>query len=462
MTSSINFLGSYSGIDQTTIDSLMEAEKLPLIQLSNKKVTLEEKNDAWRDINTRLNSLYEKIEVLQDNDTLQAKTSTSTDSNHVTVTANKNSAVGTYEIYVEQLATSTSVISGEITLADGDNSKALGITGEFTITNDDSTAVIINIEDTDNLKNIVSKINNETDNSGISATIVNSRIILNDENTGERNITLTDDANSTLAKLGLDSSSRTDSNGTNSLFTINGVDVERTTNSVSDVVEYLTINLKSEHSSGDSEIVTVRNDTSKITTAVQDFVDQYNSTMTFIEDKLSTGDPDIDDDAGTLAGDSTLMRLHSSLRSLVTKTIDNENSSIDDISELGVTTIDKYGQLQFDSSKLTEAMQNNSENVINFFSSEDGDGNEIGYVNNINTYIDSFIASDGIIDNKNDSYDKSLADLSDYIDKFNERMERKEEYYIQMFTNLDVALMEAEQQMSWLENQLASMTGTSE
>jgi len=61
----ISFIGSYSGIDQATIDKLMEVEKLPLVQLSNKKTDITAKQNAWKDVNTRLNSLFEKLKALQ-------------------------------------------------------------------------------------------------------------------------------------------------------------------------------------------------------------------------------------------------------------------------------------------------------------------------------------------------------------------------------------------------------------
>jgi len=37
MTDSINFLGSYSGIDQSMVDRLMQIEKLPLNHLNRQK-----------------------------------------------------------------------------------------------------------------------------------------------------------------------------------------------------------------------------------------------------------------------------------------------------------------------------------------------------------------------------------------------------------------------------------------
>ena len=49
MVSSINFLGSYSGIDQSMIDQLMQIERLPLNQLNNKKTGITSEKNAWKD-----------------------------------------------------------------------------------------------------------------------------------------------------------------------------------------------------------------------------------------------------------------------------------------------------------------------------------------------------------------------------------------------------------------------------
>lgn len=470
----INFIGSYSGIDKATIDQLMQAEKMPLIQLSNKKTDLTAKQNAWKDINTRLNSLFEKIKTLQNSETFTAKTSTSSNDKIVTMSASKNAVPGTYKINVQQLASSTSIISGPISAANGDSTKALAIDGAFTIKNsnyditkpDENNAEII-IKPEDTLKTIATQINDKTKDTGISATIINSRLVLTDAKTGNRDISLTDGVVGTLNNLGLDNNS-TDNKptidpGKNALFTINGVAVERSTNSVSDAVEFVTINLVKEHASlTEYDTVNVSLDTSKLTKSIQEFVDQYNSTITFIEDKLKTGDPKVAGSGGTLAGDSSLQRLHSSLRSMVTSQLSNSNSTIKDISQLGVSTIDKFGQLKFDSSKLTEALSKDAQNVMNFFTSKDVDGKEIGFAPRLKTYVDSFISSSkGIIKGKSDSFDRTLKDLNKQIDNFNSRMIKKEAYYTKMFTALDVALMQAESQTSWLQGQIDSMNGGS-
>lgn len=477
--SSINIMGSYSGIDKSMIDQIMVAEKMPFVQMSKNKSTVTEKQNAWRDVNTRLNSLFEKIKTLQNSDTFLSKAATSTNDKTVTMSPSINAITGTYKVNVNQLASNTSIISGEVSLNDGDISKELGITGNFIIKNSDGTEASIGIDIGDSLKGIVLKINNMTmdkvdgetkevtKGTGIRATIINNKLVLSDEKTGERAITLIDDENNTLSKLGLhldeseNDTGRTEIIGKNALFNINGVNIERSSNIVTDAVENVTINLLKEHGEGEYDTVNVNIDVEKITKEIKDFVDQYNSTMKFIEDKLKAGDPEIPGSKGTLAGDSSLMRLHSSLRNMVTSSLVNDNTDIKDISQLGVSTIDKFGKLQFDSSKFTKALSQDINNVINFFYSKDSDDKELGFVSRINTYIDGFISNrDGIIKTKTESYDRTLKDLNRQIENFNARMERKESYYIKMFSALDVALMQAESQMSWLQGQIDSMNAS--
>ena len=72
--------------------------------------------------------------------------------------------------------------------------------------------------------------------------------------------------------------------------------------------------------------------------------------------------------------------------------------------------------------------------------------------------LQNYITSDkGIIKGKTESFEKTLKDLNKQIDNFNDRMIRKEEYYTKKFAALDVAMMQAESQMAWLESQISAM-----
>ena len=459
----INFIGSYSGVDKGMIDKLMQAEKMPLVNMSNKKTSIVEKQNAWKDINTRLNSLFERIKVLQNPDTFTSREATSTNDKIVTMSPSKNAANGTYKISVKQLATSTTIIGKKILPEDKSISDDLGFNGSFTIANKDEVEANIEVKAEDSLKDIVDKINaknkdwkDEDDKTvkgtGISATIIDGRIVLTDEKTGARDIQLSGDI---VEDLGLDTGKEI---GQKSEFIINGVEVQKDSNTVSDVMEGVTINLNKVHKDDEYDTVTVSLDTEKAAKAVKDFVDQYNSTMKFIEEKLDAGDPKVPGSAGALSGDGSLMRLHSSLRRMVSDSIGNKNTDIKDISQLGVTTKDRFGELQLDTAKLNKALSDDPQNVMNFFKTTIEEDKEVGFVPRLNEYIDSFISKkNGIINTKTESYDKVLKDLNKQIEVFNARMERKEKQYIKMFTALDVAMMKAEGQMSWLQNQVDSM-----
>lgn len=459
----INFLGSYSGVDQSTIDSLMAIEKRPLIQLSAKKTTMETQKNGWNDVRTRLTNLFDKIKALQNSDTFSTMKATTGENANLTVS--KNTPGGAYDVFVQQLATKASVIGSSIPLAAGDSTKALGLTGKFAINNDPlKPENHIEITDTDTIRTISDKINALSKENGVRASIIDNRLVLTNMETGSTNITLenVEGDPDLLSKLGLDTTPVTGQAqviaGKNSLFSVNGVQVERTSNNVKDVIEYTTINLTKEHAAGKFDTLVVSKDTSKVEETVKAFVDQYNSTMTFITDKMKAGTPGETASRGSLAGDNSLIRLQSTLRTMVTSTIANENTGLKDLSQLGVSTIDKFGQLSFDANKLKEKLNEDPLQVQNFFASKTVDGKDIGFVTRINSYIDSFSSSTGIIKGKTDSFDRTIKDIGKQVDSFTLRMEKKEAYYVNMFAKLDTAMMQSESQMSWLSSQVSAMS----
>lgn len=508
--SGLSFIGSYSGIDQATIDKLMQVERQPLKLYNSRKTSITEQQNAWKDINTRLNSLFGKIEVLKSANTFMSMKATSTNEGSIGVSASDKAVAGKYMISVEQLATSTSIIGNEAKGPLKEGSFTIGGTKEdlerafkeendiTEITGDNAAkfeeyqkARTITVAGGASLNDVAKEINAKSKDTGVSASVINGKMVLNNENTGDGEILLSDsvDKAGTLSGLGLkeitasnyqtidgiksfvdtdiDPNTKiTGSVGKNAIFDINGVSVERTSNSVTDVIEGLTINLKEKSTS----FVTVGLDNDKAEKAIQDFVDQYNSTMKFIEEKLAAGDPEVEGSAGTLSGDGTLMRLHSTLKNFVTsiifdKTVDSkEYDGFNDASQLGITTKDRYGELQFDATKFRAALLDNPDKVKNFFfgveQDEDGNDVETGFVAKVNGYIDSFISTkNGIIKNKNESYDKTLKDISKQIEAFEARMVIKEKVLIKKFTALDVAMMKAESQMEWLSGQINAMNG---
>ena len=492
MAGSISFLGSYSGIDSATIDSMIEAESGKLVQYTNKQTSITAEKNAWKDINTRLDSLFTKLGTLGEDKTFQSKLATSSDESKVGITANTDSAASDYSIEVSRLATATQTTSGVVSSAAGKTIKeSLGLTGTFTIINhekagpevDGETPKIgfeIKILEKDSLKDIVGKINEVAKETGIQAKIVDNRIVMTDSKMGERTMsfegTLTaggkTDTGSMIDELGLGASSKQVA-GQSAILKIDGIEMTRDTNSITDAVEGLTLELKGVTEASKPIAIGIKEDTDMSVKAFQEFVDQYNSTLDFIGDQLDVGDPSAESNTtGALVGDSSLMRLQSSLRSLMTGATNTGNAAYNNLEAVGIS-VDRYGKASLDTEKLKTALADDPTAVKKLLFQttstettgvdENGDSTaittetEVGMAQKMRSLIDTYISEKtGIIATKSETYDKSLKDLSSSITKFNERLVKKRENYVAMFTRLDTAMMEAESQLAYLQSQFST------
>lgn len=469
--SSINFMGSYSGIDMSVIDQMIEAERAKGVKFTNQKQKIEREKNAWKDINTRLDSLFNKLDTLTKKETFESRTVSSNvkESTSLSVTAGENAAVGQYRVQVQQLATSTRLTGGKIDT--GSIYDELKLSGEFSfIVDGEAEPFTIQIDSEDSLRDITNKINELTVDSGIQASIVDNRLVLTDTNMGESSIEVQIDNDGITTGLGFDENSKSDS-GQSAIFTIDGLTIERNTNTIDDVIEGLTFKLSNVHQGADNEIITIASDTEKTTKAVKDFVEQYNSIMNQISSQMDVGDPSLEDNTtGALTGDGTLMRLQSGLRSLMTRNLEGDFSGdFKNIEDLGIT-LDRDGVASFDEATFNEALQNDPANVARFFYTQErvtetvGEGEEAtttsrfeknGMSELLKNFVDTYISSStGIISTKNETYDKMLKDINAQIDTFNERVDRKRDRYIQQFTALDIAMMQAQSQLDYLYSQI--------
>lgn len=472
MTSNVSIMGSYSGITMDTVDQLIQAESGKLKQYTSQQTKLTNEKTAWKDINTRLDTLYKKFDTLKKTEVFDSKTVSNSNEKAVTVSAGTQALEGTYNVEVLRLAKSSQLTSGVINKMAGKKpTENLMINGTLTLTDADNKTVSIEVNNDESLKDIVTKINESAKDteSGLRASIVDNRIILMDSKMGERSITV---GGSLAGELSLtENADETGANfaeGNAAELTINGINITRNSNTITDAVEGLTFNLAAV-SNNQVSTIKVAEDFEKTTTAVQEFVDQYNSTMSFIDKQLDVGNPAAEGNTtGSLTGDSSLMRLQSQLRSLMTTQSNDTSQSIRALSDLGIE-VDRYGSATLDSEKLKKVLAEDSNAVQNFFFREEtvvttnaegvesSDKKQVGMASQMTSFINEYISEKtGIITTKSKTNDDLIKDLDKQITKFNERLEAKRERYIKQFTALDVAMMEAESQMSYLMSQIGS------
>lgn len=471
--SGLSMIGSYSGIDMSVIDQLVEAERAKGVKFTNQKQKIEREKNAWKDINTRLDTLFKKLETLSKKETFESRTVTSNvkESLSLSVSAGKNAAVGEYRVAVKQLAKSARLTGEQVNIEsiydelnmDGKFSFTVeGESPENKITHD------ITVTAKDSLKDIADKINEKTGDSGIQASIVDKRLVLTDTNMGDRTIEVSE--NELSQSLGFTKNAILDE-GQSAIFEVNGLKIERDTNTIDDAIEGLTFKLTNVHQGSDSELITIASDTEKMTQAVKEFVEQYNSVMNQISTQMDVGDPSLEDNKiGALTGDSALMRLQSGLRSLMTRNLEGDFSGeIKNVEDLGIT-IDRDGIATLDETVFNEVLQNDPTNVARFFYHQETKSETIiehgedvtksrtqknGMSELLRNFIDTYISSaSGIISTKNETYDRMLKDINQQIDVFNDRVDKKRDRYIQQFTALDIAMMQAESQLDYLYSQM--------
>lgn len=487
MASSINIMGTYSGITMDTVDQLIEAESGKLVQYTSQQTELNSEKNAWKDVNTRLTSLFDNFEGLKDAATFDSKTVSNSSESIVKVSSSTDALEGTYKVAVSQLATSSQITSGVIEEMEGKSATdELTLSGSLTIKDADGKLIPLTVKTGESLKDIVTNINETSKEveSGIQASIIDNRIVLMDSNMGDRTIEIIEpepgtgagtEGESLSAELALNigDGKAVLTKGQPAVFKVNGIQIQRDTNTITDAVEGLTFNLVSVSKTDEVSTIKVAEDHDKTTKAVQGFVDQYNSVMDFIGTQLDVGDPSAEGNkTGALVGDSSLMRLQSQLRSILTDYSKDETKPIRGLADLGIE-VDRAGKASLDAGKLKEVLAEDSNAVQDFFFKEeavkDADGKdtketkEVGMAVKMTTFINEYIGEKtGIITTKAKTIDGMIEDLDKQITRFNERLETKRTRYIEQFTALDVAMMEAESQLSYLMSQIGAVTATNQ
>ncbi|WP_062532602.1 flagellar filament capping protein FliD [Jeotgalibaca dankookensis] len=468
MASSMNIMGTYSGITMETVDQLIQAESGKGVKFSNDQEKLRTEQAAWKDIQTRLTNLSEKLSGLMKPETFNSKKMSLSQEGKFKLTASPEALSSDYTISVTNLATRTQVTGESFTQKGLKLGDALNESGELVLTipkkmadgTIENKTTVVAITATDSIENIVDRINEGSKDSGVSAAIIDNRLVLQSQEFGERQLSVTGDL---ADKLGL--AQATTQLGQNAELTVNGIKIVRDSNHLTDITKGVTIDLIA--TTTDPVRVSLTQDLDSTAKAVQDFVDQYNSTLAFIGEQLDVGDPSLaNNKTGSLTGDSSLVRLQSQLRTALTQPLQNGHKELNSAKSIGIE-IDRYGVATLDTSKLKEALREDSQAVAHIFkfdkvtstTQEDGTifkkKEEIGLAQKVNHLLNSFTDSKaGVIATKNESYDKLIKDLGQRIEKFNERIEVKRQQYIEKFTALDIAMMEAESQLNYLMSQI--------
>ena len=327
---------------------------------------------------------------------------------------------------------------------------ALGITGVLSINGSD-----IALSGTESLNDIQASVDAM---AGIAATVnydsTTGKYSLSVTNeTAEGDVALTFKDNDDASGLSHLLDSTTTVSAKKALVNINNIDVERDSNTITDLIEGVTLNLASEDTTETVTVsVTANHGTAK--TSVEGFVEAFNKVITSLNSLQSYNKES--GAAGNLLGDSTASMLRSGMRRMLFSSVSGVSNDVNSLSRLGVE-VEESGLLSFDSSKFTTAMEANPEDVTNFFTSNTSSSKGIGvqFDSFITGYLDS---KRGILTAKIDGYTNSSTKIDDNIEMIEKRLNTRETNLRKQYANLEQLLSTFSSTQSYLTNQLSVMS----
>ncbi|CCQ96900.1 Flagellar capping protein [[Clostridium] ultunense Esp] len=477
--------GLASGMDtESIVKKLMDAERIPLDKMMQKKQLLEWQRDAYREMNSLLLDLRNAAFDMKLQGTYLTKKVTSSDTSVVTATAGTNAQLGIHMVEVKEVAKGVSLASSAKISSGATTNLAtqFGISGTVTFTLNgknfsfDTASKSIN--------DVVSEIN--AANLGVTASYDSNldRFFLNTTTTGAAaKIEITNDtqnfvANNLKITPGI-------YNGTDASIVYNGVTITNATNTLS--VNGLNLTLNSAKP-GTTISLNVSNDTDAVFNKIVQFIGKYNDTIDKINAKLSETKyrdyPPLTDaqraamtdqqvekweakaKSGILQRDDLLQGTLYQLRTGFSNSVAGLDPSMDSMFDLGFTTgsYETNGKIIIDETKLRSALDQNPDKVMALFTQVDKNPNDnvderglaVRLYDSLNSAIKKLTdkaGSSAMATDTESVIGKALDQLADDISNFEDRLKQVEDRYWRQFTAMEQAIQRANMQSGWLMQQ---------
>lgn len=428
----------------------------------NSNVTLELTADDFTNGNISFEDLSEKITEAINDDKAEVQSSSvsgsTLSSGSFTLDLNGTETVidysaGTYDEVIDSIITQLEDISGLAAekVVDGSNVQL-----KLTVT-DSSKYISINSDSGTLLTELGLSVDQEKGASGIvSATAFApttglSQISLTAINSGSgfKIEDISDTSGGLLAEFGLNlGATRTvfvqnesgddtagyvyDASILNSKINFNGLNIERNSNSISDLVTGVTLNLKSVMAVDDTDVtVDVANDVTSVKTKIEEFISSFNEIYSYIKTNTSSSDGI----RGVLIGDSSASSLLSLFSSTAYSPVTGlDSGTINSLSELGITFNASMGLSISDSDQLADALENNIDEVEQLFVSENG------IATNLYNKLLPYSGYSGYLSARKNSVDDNIESINDSITRIQTKIDKNSESlryrYIQLQSQL--------------------------
>jgi len=468
MSSLVSVSGLATGMDtKTLVSQLMVLERQPETILTKSKTKMQSQIDVYTPLQTALSNLQTLMSGMNTSTKFQVQTASLSDSTLASAQASSTALAGTHDLVVTSLAKSQRQVStngfasaSDLVFKDG---------GTITISGGSSGDLTVTLGSGNNsLNGIAAAINSSGGN--LTASIINDgsstpfRLVLTGKDTNNYTVDMSG-LDDTSAAPTFNSSDPTYSPASNAIFSLDGVSMTRTSNTVNDAIPGVTLNLLK--GGGGTSTVTVGNDTAAITSKINSFISSYNDIMGIIN-KQSVYDS-TKKTAGPLFGDSTLRSVKDTLRSIISSPVSGADANYSLLSQIGISTNSKDGTLSLDSTKLSTALSANFSAVTDLFTHNGGgygitDTSTYGIAERFNLRMDKLTnaytgagADNGIIATRINGLQKSMTNIDDQIASMELLLTQKEDNLNKQFAAMESLVSGLSTSGNALINSLSNM-----
>jgi flagellar hook-associated protein 2 len=466
--------GIGSGLDVNSIvTQLMALERRPIDQLQQASSRYQTQLSAFGKLQSSMAALRDAARKLTDAANWTPSTVTSAEPLAVSASSTGQSPPGSYSVSVTRLAAAQTVTSGTYAAATdvvGSGSLTIEL-GSWTADQTgftakaEATAVTLRIPpEAATLEDIRDAINGA--GAGVSASIVSdatgARLALRSTTTGEANgfrvsaIEGTGDPNEIpgLAALAFDPAAGSTGltqtlAAANATATINGVTISSETNTLTDVLDGLTVKLGRVTTAAVD--VTVARDTTVIRKSMTDFASAYNDLVKLNREltRYNEGDKT----AGTLQGDRSAVGLLSQMRNLAAGT-SGATSAFGRLADIGLEP-QGDGSLKVNDAKLDTAI-GRLDDLKTFFSRNEAGTAQDGFGVLLRDFGDGTLATDGVLSTRQVGLQERITRNTDSVTRMEDRLTLVEKRLRERYTRLDTNIAQLTGLQNYVSQQITN------
>jgi flagellar hook-associated protein 2 len=362
----VNFSGIASGLDtDLIIQSLLVNQQLRVDAINTRIEDDATRRRAFTDVKTSLDTFQDLVNDFSD-EVFENRTIESTDESVLTATADGDSTLAQYDIVVNQLATRSVATFGA---AQGSANAVIGA-GSLNINLQGGESFNVTLTDSGSTLTDLRTAINDQYGSDLQASIIevnpgSFELVVSTLNTGA-DFEILDDGDAGQSNIvGFSNAGpiTTEQSAQNASFTLDGINITRAGNEITDVLEGVEFTLRGTGSTN----LGIETDLDRIVSDFQEFANGYN-------DVLSQIDRVTNRETGVLAGDNDLNGLRTSLQGFITRFVPNIDQinirsggevGITSLSQIGFETNSRTGAISVDAEDLRTALEDNFTEVQN-------------------------------------------------------------------------------------------------